>query len=224
MAFATRSGLAPSNQDHDRHRAKGCRARREGSAPRQEFSLNWGAEPVDDRRCWCRWGSGPMDQKASMRLSVMTAAALTGRSSLIGSVTVPSPVEPGECRSSLIKIGAGRRSSHQDLSDRSEGVQGRPRGTSSGDNGRACPRLGRGLARESVHTFARCTGSLWGRAARTIAMSHPMEAVYYLIAGSAVVEDLDQGTSDQLIQGSMFLVDPGTTYRVVGRRSVRQRS
>jgi quercetin dioxygenase-like cupin family protein len=50
---------------------------------------------------------------------------------------------------------------------------------------------------------------------RTLAMSHPMEAVYYLIAGSAVVEDLDQGTSEQLVQGSMFLVDPGTTYRVV---------
>ena len=50
---------------------------------------------------------------------------------------------------------------------------------------------------------------------RTIAMSHPMEAVYYVISGSAVVDDLDQGTSEPLIQGSMFLVDPGTNYRVV---------
>lgn len=56
---------------------------------------------------------------------------------------------------------------------------------------------------------------------RTIAMSHPMEAVYYLMAGSAVVEDLDQGISEHLVQGSMFLVDPGTNYRVVseGRRA-----
>ncbi len=49
----------------------------------------------------------------------------------------------------------------------------------------------------------------------TIALSHPMEAVYYLIAGSAVVEDLEQGTRNDLVQGSMFLVDPGTPYRVV---------
>lgn len=44
-----------------------------------------------------------------------------------------------------------------------------------------------------------------------------MEAVYYLIRGSAVVEDLLQGTSDELMQGSMFLVDPGTPYRVVAK-------
>lgn len=49
----------------------------------------------------------------------------------------------------------------------------------------------------------------------TIALSHPMEAVYYLIAGSAVVEDLEQRTRNDLVQGSMFLVDPGTPYRVV---------
>ena len=49
----------------------------------------------------------------------------------------------------------------------------------------------------------------------TMALSHPMEAVYYVIAGSAVVEDLDQGTRSDLVQGSMFLVDPGTPYRVM---------
>lgn len=49
----------------------------------------------------------------------------------------------------------------------------------------------------------------------TTALSHPMEAVYYLIAGSAVVEDLELGTRNDLVQGSMFLVDPGTPYRVV---------
>jgi mannose-6-phosphate isomerase-like protein (cupin superfamily) len=52
---------------------------------------------------------------------------------------------------------------------------------------------------------------------QTIALCHPMEAVYYLITGSAVVEDLDQGTSNELTQGSMFLVDPGTAYRVVAK-------
>ena len=49
----------------------------------------------------------------------------------------------------------------------------------------------------------------------TVALSHPMEAVYYLIAGTAVVEDLEQGTRSDLVQGSMFLVDPGTPYRVM---------
>jgi hypothetical protein len=44
-----------------------------------------------------------------------------------------------------------------------------------------------------------------------------MEAVYYLIAGSAVVEDLDRGTRHELTKGSMMLVDPGTAYRLVAR-------
>ena len=56
-----------------------------------------------------------------------------------------------------------------------------------------------------------------GPGSSTIAISHPMEAVYYVISGSALVEDLDQGTSTDLTQGSMFLVDPGTTYRVVAQ-------
>jgi hypothetical protein len=48
-----------------------------------------------------------------------------------------------------------------------------------------------------------------------MALSHPMEAVYYLITGFAVVEDLEQGTRNELVPGSMFLVDPGTPYRVM---------
>ncbi len=52
-----------------------------------------------------------------------------------------------------------------------------------------------------------------GCATRTL--SHLMEAVYYLIQGSAMVEDLDRGTRHRLTRGSMFLVDPGTSYRIL---------
>ena len=47
---------------------------------------------------------------------------------------------------------------------------------------------------------------------RTIALRHPMEAVYYVFAGSAEVQDLDANIHHQLIQGGMVLVDPGTRY------------
>ena len=61
-----------------------------------------------------------------------------------------------------------------------------------------------------------------GPGGSTVALSHPMEAVYYLIAGSAMVEDLEQGTRSDLVQGSMFLVDPGTPYRVVAANSAAE--
>jgi len=51
--------------------------------------------------------------------------------------------------------------------------------------------------------------------ARTIRMQHPMEAVYYLVSGSASAEDEQQAHSHPLRPGSMTLVDPGTPYRFV---------
>lgn len=50
------------------------------------------------------------------------------------------------------------------------------------------------------------------REGRTIALEHPMEAVYYVMEGSAVALDLDANTRQQLIEGSMSHIDPGTTY------------
>jgi hypothetical protein len=41
-----------------------------------------------------------------------------------------------------------------------------------------------------------------------------MEAVYYVFAGSAEVHDLDVNVRQQVIQGGMVLVDPGTRYRI----------
>lgn len=48
----------------------------------------------------------------------------------------------------------------------------------------------------------------------TIPLSHPMEAVYYVIEGLIEVEDLDARTHQQVGSGGMFLIDPGTTYRI----------
>ena len=42
-----------------------------------------------------------------------------------------------------------------------------------------------------------------------------MEAVYYVIAGTVEVHDLDVDARHQVISGGMFLVDPGTRYTLV---------
>jgi hypothetical protein len=49
---------------------------------------------------------------------------------------------------------------------------------------------------------------------RTIPLRHPMEAVYYVIAGTVEVHDLDVDARHQVITGGMILVDPGTRYRI----------
>jgi quercetin dioxygenase-like cupin family protein len=46
----------------------------------------------------------------------------------------------------------------------------------------------------------------------TIRLSHPMEAVYYVMDGDGTVSDPDAGTSDALVTGSMIHVEPGTAY------------
>ena len=46
----------------------------------------------------------------------------------------------------------------------------------------------------------------------TVRLRHPMEAVYYLISGSARVVDHDDGSDSDLTPGAMVLVDPGTPY------------
>jgi hypothetical protein len=54
-----------------------------------------------------------------------------------------------------------------------------------------------------------------GPGAGTMVMRHPMESVYYLIEGTAMVEEVEAGIRHRLSAGSMFLVDPGTSYRVI---------
>jgi hypothetical protein len=53
------------------------------------------------------------------------------------------------------------------------------------------------------------------RDGRTVALEHPMEAVYYVMEGSATAVDLDGDTRDQLITGSMAHIDPETSYLFV---------
>ncbi len=46
----------------------------------------------------------------------------------------------------------------------------------------------------------------------TLALQHPMEAVYYVVAGSGVAVDLDGTDSFDVNEGSMVHVEPGTRY------------
>jgi quercetin dioxygenase-like cupin family protein len=49
---------------------------------------------------------------------------------------------------------------------------------------------------------------------RTVALRHPMEAVYYVIDGEVAVDDIEAGTGQRVGPGGMFLIDPGTSYRI----------
>jgi len=49
---------------------------------------------------------------------------------------------------------------------------------------------------------------------RTVSLRHPMEAVYYVIAGTAEVHDLNVDVRHQVTTGGMVLVDPDTPYRI----------
>lgn len=53
-----------------------------------------------------------------------------------------------------------------------------------------------------------------GVGARTKEMSHPMEAVYYIIEGSGSVGDPSTSSDDELVEGSMIFVEPHTTYSI----------
>jgi quercetin dioxygenase-like cupin family protein len=47
---------------------------------------------------------------------------------------------------------------------------------------------------------------------RTVPMTHPSEAVYYVISGSGIVRDGSNASTETLVEGSMAHVDPGTPY------------
>jgi mannose-6-phosphate isomerase-like protein (cupin superfamily) len=89
------------------------------------------------------------------------------------------------------------------------------------DANETCPRLplvagdgeayavvwpGVGATMRSMHRI-----SLRPRSA-TIQMRHPMEAVYYVIAGGGMMRDPDTGTAEPVREGSMIHVEPGTAY------------
>lgn len=47
---------------------------------------------------------------------------------------------------------------------------------------------------------------------RTVELTHPMEAVYYVMEGTATVLDTSDDSRQELRQGSMAHIDPGTPY------------
>jgi len=47
---------------------------------------------------------------------------------------------------------------------------------------------------------------------RTLALKHPMEAVYYVVAGSGTAADPDGIDRFDLIEGSMIHIEPETRY------------
>ena len=67
-----------------------------------------------------------------------------------------------------------------------------------------------------VGADARSLHHVWLEAeGRTVELSHPSDAVYYVIAGDGSVEDPAGGEGHALRAGSMFHVDAGTAYRVM---------
>jgi mannose-6-phosphate isomerase-like protein (cupin superfamily) len=79
--------------------------------------------------------------------------------------------------------------------------------TGSGGYCRAVVWPGVGARERSLHYFHLPTG------AGTVPLSHPGEAVYYVVSGSVVVEDLtDTSAPHPVREGGMFHIDPGTSY------------
>lgn len=66
---------------------------------------------------------------------------------------------------------------------------------------------GVGADMRSMHRFTLEAG------AKTIQQSHPMEAVYYVMAGSGSAIDPAGGAPGPIVEGSMVHVEPGTAYR-----------
>jgi quercetin dioxygenase-like cupin family protein len=68
---------------------------------------------------------------------------------------------------------------------------------------------GMGAELRSMHRISMPAG------ARTLALRHPGEAVYYVIEGGGEAVDRDAGTRESLIEGSMIHIDGGTAYELV---------
>jgi quercetin dioxygenase-like cupin family protein len=51
-----------------------------------------------------------------------------------------------------------------------------------------------------------------GSGSSTMQLSHPMEAVYYVIEGAGTVTDPSVGDRREVVEGSMVHIEPGTRY------------
>ncbi len=76
-------------------------------------------------------------------------------------------------------------------------------------NGRAVALVwpGTGATLRSMHHIE------LGARGSTITLRHPGEAAYYVKSGNGQVADLEAGSEDPLVTGSMIHVEPGTPYR-----------
>jgi mannose-6-phosphate isomerase-like protein (cupin superfamily) len=50
--------------------------------------------------------------------------------------------------------------------------------------------------------------------AATVTLTHPSDAVYYVIEGLGTAHDQSAGTSHDVREGSMFHIDAGTSYAI----------
>jgi quercetin dioxygenase-like cupin family protein len=66
---------------------------------------------------------------------------------------------------------------------------------------------GTGAAQRSMHHIALHPGD------HTVPQRHAQEAVYYVKSGAGSVLDPEAGTRDDLVEGSMIHIEPGTAYR-----------
>lgn len=69
---------------------------------------------------------------------------------------------------------------------------------------------GTGAHKRSLHHI------VLGAGGRTIALRHKGEAVYYVKSGTGSVLDPDSGSTNDLIEGSMIHIEPGTAYQFTG--------
>lgn len=69
---------------------------------------------------------------------------------------------------------------------------------------------GVGATRRSMHRITLGAGS------RTVRLKHPMEAVYYVMSGTARVLDGENGFEHAAVAGSMIFVEPETPYVIAG--------
>jgi mannose-6-phosphate isomerase-like protein (cupin superfamily) len=68
---------------------------------------------------------------------------------------------------------------------------------------------GMGAKLRSMHRISLGGGS------RTTPLTHPSDAVYYVIAGGGEAVDGETGDAGALVEGSMVHVDAGTPYELV---------
>jgi len=66
---------------------------------------------------------------------------------------------------------------------------------------------GTGATQRSMHHIDLVPGG------HTVPLRHAGEAVYYVRTGAGSVRDPDAGSRDELIEGSMVHIEPGTAYQ-----------